>query len=961
MKEKLLAVVCALLSSVCAAGISVIDGVLVIDLDLGTIDVSDEAISGLGAFSAIRKTGAGTAVLTGDSFKSFCGDIEIGGGTLGATSLAYFGAPTAGKTISVAESATLDLSSSDTGKYNFSTYRLKLAGTVRRDTSAVSGSGLGSFELAGDTVFEMPYGFTSWGSGKDYPLNGHVLRKTGTGALTFSGGEMSNGTMRIEAGSLTLQAGGTDLFRFLAGSDGGLLEFSGGGTLTMHGLSYENPSTAALHFKGESKATLACDPAADATRTSYNRWAGPVAVDSPLELFLRRDYSFVTFAGPFTNTAAITTSSNNKGTLILGGDGEKVVNANITIGYGRLEFGGGGVSIAKDVKIDANNAATVTFADAGTVTTAGTAYPFGGIRSDSGAASVARLTIAGKTVFADRTSALGAQSGVGVVDIRDGAIVSNQLSIGENGSALISVSDGFWFVGDSAGRINPNGRNGIGWNYYGGLMLSGGEISLNAGAASLQLGRNSTAEGVVAMSDGTWRSGALTIANKGYGNWDQTGGTACLRGGVSLCSTASTGDGAFGVLTVSGAGTVFDTTGGGVSPRGSSICGCDDASVSMSVVNIAKGGTVLASEIARGASTSGDSRFYLNFDGGVFAVTSPWQAIGTGDRESRGTAARLPDAVTVYGGGVVFDTSRALDGGGNPNTVYVAAELKAPEGQGFASISLPASLTDTTYAHHPRIYIEGDGEGASAVPVLDPATCRLTGIRVTSPGFGYTAANTRVYIACNTYKSSLADRRNAAIECTFTLTDNLKNGGVTKRGGANALNLYARNTYGGVTCCESGSIAFCSENAHPEGGGLDVWRGATIALFGDAQAGSLAGAGTITGGAVSGVSNVVIRAEDVFGADPSPLKVSAGLSLAEGAKLAITGIREFCSARGVSVSEFAGSMRRTALVEGTLAGNFASVELEGLTPEESALFVVSARADGVVIRSGCRGFMLILR
>jgi hypothetical protein len=57
------------------------------------------------------------------------------------------------------------------------------------------------------------------------------------------------------------------------------------------------------------------------------------------------------------------------------------------------------------------------------------------------------------------------------------------------------------------------------------------------------------------------------------------------------------------------------------------------------------------------------------------------------------------------------------------------------------------TLPDLTskYVISPRVYIEGDGTGASAISIIDPATKQLQDIRVISPGSGYSYANVSIF------------------------------------------------------------------------------------------------------------------------------------------------------------------------------------------------------------------------
>ena len=71
----------AMLSLSAWAGATVTDDVLVIDVQSGSENIDDPGAS----FSKIRKTGGGTAMLTGASFKSFLADTKMVINTKGST------------------------------------------------------------------------------------------------------------------------------------------------------------------------------------------------------------------------------------------------------------------------------------------------------------------------------------------------------------------------------------------------------------------------------------------------------------------------------------------------------------------------------------------------------------------------------------------------------------------------------------------------------------------------------------------------------------------------------------------------------------------------------------------------------------------------------------------------------------------------------------------------------------
>ena len=961
----------AMLSLSALAGATVMNGVLVISVDSGSENVGDPVDS----FSKIRKVGGGTAVLTGASFKNFLGDIAVEQGTLGATSVSYFGKGS-GKTISVWFGATLDLSSADGEKGTFSSYELDVAGTVRRGGSSANAGTLGHFSLSGDATFDTPYNLVGVGFNKTIPLNGHTLVKTGAGMWTLSGGFLSNGTVRVKAGSMRLKSSGdgTQQAGFVKGDDGGLLEVSGGSTLELSPVSYERPSTADLKFSGETENTLTCayEPPASDTHAAFNLWTGILTVDSPLAIALASG-NVMTFAGPVVVNGSILSAATSTGELVFTGADEKTFSAPIKLGGGTVAFrDADGVSFGTAVTNAATGNAVIAFENAGVVTTGTGVYPFDGVRAvnaEVAQGKIPRVVIRGETVFASTAGTLGGREGTAVFEIADGAVVSNQFTSAESGGVTLHfVTNGSWCVGGGGGTLNPNNREGIGWVGYGDLELVGGTVSMvNRGNREVGFGRANTAEGTLAMSGGSWISLAVNLGNKGYGFWYQTGGTSVISNKVYVGASDRPDDGTWGCFTLSGAGTRASIPYAVAASSG--FIGCSANSAVQSIVNLNDGAVLDARRLWKSEVAGANARFYINFNGGVFSPMGPWQVFGNGASNAGGTPVNAPDRVTVYSGGAVFDVSKAFDSSGVPNHVDVPIPLLAPTGKGIAAIELPETAKALAYAHRPRVYIEGDGHGATAVAELDPVTCRLTGVTVTSPGWDYTEAKTRVYIGTNVYIGDLTKRKENRLECAVTLADNSPDGGLVVRGDSTSPNsclcLYGVNTYRGATRCESGGVRFIAKGGFPDGSAIDVWRGAWIQLPESVHVGSIAGSGTVSGGNLQGVTNVIVRAEDVFAAGATPLTVT-GVELAPGAKVTVEGVKHYAedhgyaSVRALAEDKLPTKQTILATTKNGVSGT-ARLVMTGLTDEEASCFGLRFQQDSIVLRRTGRGAVLIFR
>ena len=139
-----------------------------------------------------------------------------------------------------------------------------------------------------------------------------------------------------------------------------------------------------------------------------------------------------------------------------------------------------------------------------------------------------------------------------------------------------------------------------------------------------------------------------------------------------------------------------------------------------------------------------------------------------------------------------------------------------------ASLALPAEPFDA-YHCAPLVFIYGDGEGAAAVVEYDSDNDVITNIVVTSPGWGYTAANTTAVLHW------CGNVNRPDVPLTVTVAANAATGGLTKRG-PGRIALTAANTYGGATVVEGGTLAATVADAIPSGSAVTVKAGGVLEL-----------------------------------------------------------------------------------------------------------------------------------
>ena len=292
----------------------------------------------------------------------------------------------------------------------------------------------------------------------------------------------------------------------------------------------------------------------------------------------------------------------------------------------------------------------------------------------------------------------------------------------------------------------------------------------------------------------------LSLRTVGYGEYALLGGEFVSEHPTELQLSASGVESEIidgtsaGVLTLTGEGTRFATKGW---------LATYSTNTAETVVNLRAGAT-LSAQAFKCRTTAGaaenaypGAKVFVNLDGGVIRPAG-----GASLDAAFFSSSRKPNAVTLYDGGVVFDTAERLDAGGAPVDVTLGVALKKATGKGLATISLP---TDEAFAREEyltpaRVHIRSTASGrlATALATFDGDTLQLTGITVTSPGCDYDEATTAVEIES-------ATNNNVRFACAFTLKANAGTGGVTKRGAGRWV-LDAADEFGGDVTVEGGEL-----------------------------------------------------------------------------------------------------------------------------------------------------------
>ena len=392
--------------------------------------------------------------------------------------------------------------------------------------------------------------------------------------------------------------------------------------------------------------------------------------------------------------------------------------------------------------------------------------------------------------------------GTGVLEIATGTIMTNRLYVGCGGSASFNKS---------VGAVVQNGGSFA--------VIGLADYSHHSVGAS-SVGTVDGSQGYYELNDGM----VTFLGSAGLARGASTGGIFMQHGGTFIATNAIDGSGANFEIGISSTGRgVFYMDGG----TGFAV-GVDGARGGSSQAEFTIDGDALfryaGTYICCNFATAGNSSSTFNFNGGVFEVTffsnrngsdgTPYdrnpgfhfnfnggtvKLIGTrinrdNKRDPFSSYNGRPKAarVCVYENGATIDTADC--------DAVSTVPFVAPPGKGVSAIDWTAD----GYAAPPCVVIDGDGTNATAVALYDSTTRQVTGVRVTSHGWGYTSATAHFVSGTVT---------NGSVACT--LADNVS-GSFTKKG-PYTFTLNATNTWGGATILAEGCLKCGMDSALPLG------------------------------------------------------------------------------------------------------------------------------------------------
>ena len=425
------------------------------------------------------------------------------------------------------------------------------------------------------------------------------------------------------------------------------------------------------------------------------------------------------------------------------------------------------------------------------------------------------------------------------MEILEGCAITNGLVLGNNWN---SVNDnqaacGFYLRGGNlCVPLNP----GVGDAHLG--RYSQGYFEQSGGTAEFEyytyVGRCADAIGQFYQSGGTcvFNDTRYHLGAEGRAVHYQTGGAFETKSAMSVCDSSynTTGGGTVADMTVSGAGTECTVASRIMLARRF------DCTATLNINDGARltTGEIVMSRYGRDDDPSpldwytGD-RGYVNFNGGVLRTQHhQWNLFGSAAgayNSQRGEYTNnWPTAVTIFKKGATIDVPEAKE-------VYVSAPLRAPAGNGVIAIALPADFDRTTYVAPPVVDIAGDGVNATAVATIDSRTKTLTGIVVTSPGWGYSWAKATV--------SGGGKPDTCEIDCTV---GDVSGGGLVKAG-LGTLELSAENTYTGPTRVDAGTLRITAAGRIAAESPVVIAAGATLEVRNGQSFASVSGQGMLIG------------------------------------------------------------------------------------------------------------------
>ena len=405
--------------------------------------------------------------------------------------------------------------------------------------------------------------------------------------------------------------------------------------------------------------------------------------------------------------------------------------------------------------------------------------------------------------------------GSGVLEVYDGAALTNRLVVGgdgdddrnyaygavyQRGGEVVTTSAGG--NGSYSAGSHVGGRNHQAGYYElaGGRFFSRGPFYIGIyrpSALFRQIGAYACFSNTLSGSSSQGYLG-IGATNQGSGQYVvEDGGVCDIYGTMHLANNYS-GNATCSFAAV-GEGTYVNNYGNTVTALGNTF----DANVGRVTVAIADGAKFRTAGFRRNCTYKepnftdpSNHIFFVSFDGGTLETGSTGRNIAICGQESH------PERVKRYAlrGLLVGPNGVTVDTIGNKEN-YTEVPFSAPTNGVVSALSefVPFQWNHVTA---PTVEISGDGEGAYAYADFDSKTRMVRGVKIVSGGTGFTRATATFYS-----ESSVA--RSYACEISAPVS-----GDFTKAGEGD-FTFKAENTYGGATVLKGGTLVLGVPNALP--------------------------------------------------------------------------------------------------------------------------------------------------
>lgn len=303
-----------------------------------------------------------------------------------------------------------------------------------------------------------------------------------------------------------------------------------------------------------------------------------------------------------------------------------------------------------------------------------------------------------------------------------------------------------------------------------------------------------------------------------------------------------------------------------------------NANTGKTLILVRDGGVLRAAAANGDPQTISNIRGYLAFDGGTFVMSGDkTYPFGSASKEQ----GEPTSGVYSFGKGLTLEVPEGMTA-----TIPDGGTISAPTGKGIESVEITTDLQNKTFIGPPVIRFAGDaGNGASAICEFDRSTGKVTGIRVTSRGWGYTDPEALLFYGDPTIE---------VLKLPVKLSDNSTyQGGLTKSG-PGTLVIEGTNTYKGATTVVGGILKLAAEDVIKDSCRLAVRGGAIFDVNGmELEFPDFGGDGTgvVSNGTVT-ITGLQIDFKRVRTEDYYETLNLTNVRFADGAKLKVNNVNE---------------------------------------------------------------------